>query len=296
MSEEFQLKRHRLDFFQVDPMPSEEELEAFYSDRYYQESLGGYRRTYDEAELEYRRSEVLTCLKTLDKKLGVSGCHRALDLGCGEGFFSKYLSEAGWDVECVDYSISGIKNANPELLGHFTRSNLVDYLDAFSEVSDFRLINLDNVLEHSRQPELLLKSIYKIMSDDSVLRIEVPNDFSSFQNYLVAEGLTRQSWFNPPEHLNYFGPDSLISLVSECGFRVVSLQCDFPIELFLLNCHSNYTENAGRGKEAHRSRIRAVNFLTNENIDAFVDYQEAAAKLHYGRQVTAYVVKDRHGV
>jgi hypothetical protein len=117
----------------------------------------------------------------------------------------------------------------------------------------------------------------------------VPNDFSGFQKYLIQQGFTKENWISPPEHLSYFNRSSLINLLDSVGYKVISVQADFPIEQFLINKYSNYNGDKGRGKEAHASRVLITNFLAKQNLDRYIDYREASADLDYGRLLTAYV-------
>jgi hypothetical protein len=69
---------------------------------------------------------------------------------------------------------------------------------------------------------------------------------------------------------------------------VLSLQADFPIELFLANPHSNYWRDRSLGKAAHLTRVFCENYLIAEDIDAYIQYSEAAGKLGFGRELIVY--------
>ena len=96
-------------------------------------------------------------------------------------------------------------------------------------------------------------------------------------------------WFTPPEHLSYFNQENLNSFISACGYRLLSLQANFPIEIFLTNTHSNYWRDRSLGKQAHFSRVFCENHLINKNIDNYIRYAEASAALGFGRELIAYV-------
>ncbi|MFN9886753.1 MAG: methyltransferase domain-containing protein, partial [Pseudanabaena sp.] len=160
-----------------------------------------------------------------------------------------------------------------------------------SKIADglvYDYINLANVLEHVRQPIELLEGIKKLMHPKTLLRIIVPNDFSLFQNLLVKKGLTQETWFVPPDHLNYFTFDSLTNLLNARGLQTFKVISDFPVEAFLFNEHSNYWSDRSRGKQAHLSRVTIENFLINQGIDNYINYREAAAKCDFGRSVIAF--------
>ena len=157
------------------------------------------------------------------------------------------------------------------------------------ENKKFDLISMDNVLEHVINPESLLENVKLIMHKKSILRITVPNDFSEFQNMLLEEEITTDTWVSPPDHLSYFNSENLANFCKNLNFNVHSSQCDFPIELFLTNEYSHYYKNRDHGKGAHRSRIICTNYFVRKDIESFVFMSEYTAKLQYGRNVTIYI-------
>ena len=288
MTTEYHLKKAHLGYVEVHPKPSLEVLEEHYQKKYFQQGLGSYSLDYTAAELEYFTNQARICDATINRYFhcGTS----LLDIGCGEGFFSSYFHKHGWDVSCIDFSEAGLTRQNPHLLPFFRRGDIIQSLDQFAEnASEYGLLNLDNVLEHVLDPIQLLESMVRLMGTESLARIDVPNDFSAFQNLLTTSGCTDETWVAPPEHLSYFNKTSLVNVVESVGLEVVSLQADYPIEQFLLNENSNYWKNRDLGKAAHYTRVACSNYLVEQNIDRLIDYSEAAADLEFGRTLTAYV-------
>ena len=169
--------------------------------------------------------------------------------------------------------------------------NSEDGLDEISPYAKTSVVQLKNkeISEFVIDPIKLLRNLKSKMSNDAILRIEVPNDFSSFQSLLTNLNCTEKTWISPPEHLSYFNANSLKALLANQGFVLLSLQADFPIEQFLINKHSNYFKNRDFGRDAHLTRVKVSNYLADKNLDRMIDYQEAAADLEFGRQLTAYV-------
>ena len=289
MRNKFSLKKNALGYYEISPKPSVMELSQHYAQKYYQDSGGSYRHNYSEEELRYFDLSGEIAFATL-RKYQTSTTPNLLDLGCGEGFFANVFSRANWKTTLVDFSDDGLRRHNPSLIGNFIQADLTTYIERNREnIEAFGLINLDNVLEHVLDPVGLLASLKSYMHSNALLRIEVPNDFSSFQDLLVELGCTKETWVDPLEHLSYFNTASLKALVENQGFELVSLQADFPIEQFLVNEHSNYWKNRELGKGAHRTRVIVTNYLANKDLDRLIDYQEAAADLEFGRLLTAYV-------
>ena len=289
MTKKYSIVKNLHGYYEVEPKPSVKDLQKHYSKKYYQNSHATYQTKYTEEELKYFSIESELALKTLNR-ISLMTENKLLDLGCGEGFFSNHFKKMGWEVRCIDFSKDGLSRHNPSLLPNFVQSDLLTYLDNLdASLDNFGLINLDNVLEHVIDPIALLRSIKKKIKSKTIVRIEVPNDFSKFQSLLVKLGCTEETWVGPPEHLSYFNKSSLLALFKAEGFKLISLQSDFPIEQFLLNEHSNYWKNRSLGKGAHLTRVIITNYMADINIDRLIDYREAAADLEFGRVLTAYV-------
>ncbi|MBI5694780.1 MAG: class I SAM-dependent methyltransferase [Nitrospirae bacterium] len=284
-------KLHPLGFWQVDPMPTEKELEKYYREAYFQVcERGAYSPDYTADELE---SFANTARVTEHIRNSLYGNARGgfLDVGCGEGYFAAYMHELGWDLDLVDFSSWAIENHHPSLLGYFRQGNIYDLLrDSVSSGNTYGLINVANVLEHVRDPLGLLDLIRGLMDRGSLLRVRVPNDYSGFQAFLLKKGfLDGETWFAPPDHLNYFTCSSLEKTLADCGFETVRVLVDFPVETYLVNQFSNYWADRSRGKQAHYSRIMIENFLVNQDMDSYIDYMAAAARCGFGRDTTAFV-------
>ena len=289
MTNKYSVKKNPIGFYEIYPKPSVTELSEHYAKKYYQENSGSYQSEYSKEELQYFNVSAELALATINKYQS-STITNLLDLGCGEGFFAKAFSKVNWKTTLVDFSDDGVRRHNPSLLGCFAQADLLTYIEKNSkDIQSFGLINLDNVLEHVIDPIELLGMLKLYMHPSAVLRIEVPNDFSAFQNLLVDLGCTDKTWINPPEHLSYFNTHSLKELLESQGFELFSLQADFPIEQFLLSEHSNYWKNRGLGRDAHRARVKVTNYMAELGLDKMITYQEAAANLEFGRLITAYV-------
>ncbi|HSW05208.1 class I SAM-dependent methyltransferase [Aquabacterium sp.] len=283
----FSERQHALGYICADPTPSPEELSAFYAESYYQQHHGSYRPDYPEDEHRYYFN-VARAADATARRLGLP--RSAFDIGCGEGFFAAGLQRLGWQMRCCDYSSHGIDTFNPQLRDCFVQG------DAYALVAEgaaagqqYGLIDLQNVLEHVIDPVGILKALKPLVADGGALRVRVPNDYSRFQQLLLERGITRNTWFAPPQHLNYFNRDSLRQLFAHCDYEVLDCQADFPIELFLTHPGSNYWADRSLGKAAHASRVMVENFLIEEDIEAYLDYASAAARLGFGRELIAYV-------
>lgn len=284
------LQNEQFGFYSVEPLPTEAELAEFYERLYYQNNTGQYSQEYLAEEVEYFQIECRV-LERLYSKIFPS-CPRQsfLDVGCGEGYQANYFHELDWKVTCVDYSDFGLERHHPHLKRLMHQGKLEDVLvDLAAGAQGYSIILLKNILEHVIDPVRAIKQLKEIMDEETLLCIDVPNDYSSFQSYLRENDWTEDTWFCPPQHLHYFQFDSLRAFLEAQGLDVVSAQAEFAIEQFLVNEHSSYAASRELGREAHLARCRISNFLLRSGIDEFIELREAYANLSFGRGISMVV-------
>jgi len=258
----YTLEKNDLDFYQVSPMPGNEELQKYYSEKYYQAPVvKTYSLQYTHEELRFGMiaPEVADYIFSQDAERVEKTLY---DIGCGEGFFMDSMQKLGWTVSGTDFSEAGIKNQNPHLYSNVTyRSALEDIQDRISKNEKFTMVNLGNILEHVTDPIVILKEVKNLVHKNGFLRIVVPNDSSEFQALIFDLKLSDNNWFVPPDHLSYFNFETLPGVLAHTGYETVRKLGDFPIELFLLNENGNYYKNKQTGPGAHFARVTASNFI-----------------------------------
>jgi 2-polyprenyl-3-methyl-5-hydroxy-6-metoxy-1,4-benzoquinol methylase len=288
---EFKKVQNKLGYIEASPKPTPDELKKFYSEKYFQDSVSTfYAKTYSDEEKKWfecapKVSEFIW-QKTTERTTGL-----LCDVGCGEGFFSNYFHKQGWSVDAFDFSKFGVQSQNPDLLPSFTQGDVYQILDEKikNAKSEYDLINLANVLEHVVDPHDLLLRLKALASKKSLIRICVPNDFSAYQDFLVKNNFTEETWFLPPEHLNYFNCETIKKLVTSVGFKIEHFMTTFPVEFFLANPSSNYWQDPALGKGAHSARIKIENFLLDQGVDKYVDYYKASAEIGVGRAIVLFL-------
>lgn len=181
----------------VQPMPSDMELEKYYAGQYYEKP--GFLQKF---------IQIMRLNKFSKMARG-----KLLDFGCGSGFFAKAMAENGWIASAIDVSDSSkqyfAKSKNPKFFSGTLK-------EAGFSKKTFDLIVAWHVFEHLKQPEKELKELGKILKDDGILMISVPNIDS------VSFNLFKANWFHfdIPRHLIHYSPNSLKKLLEENGFVV----------------------------------------------------------------------------
>lgn len=291
------IQNTKFGYYEVENKPSQEELNLFYTNKYYQQNHAQYSTVYSADELNYfnlrfqRYHSIIS--STIHQKT-------LLDIGCGEGFALNYFNNNGYQVKGIDFSNAGIQQHNPSLLQGDTCmfGNTYDILNTLCiDKQQFGVILLNNVLEHVIDPIKLLTDIKNIMFDDSILIITVPNDFSTLQQHLIDNNfISSKYWICPPEHLTYFSFDSLIKLTSFHNYNCIFYMSDYPIEFDLLIDNTNYINAKQKnditiGKQSHLKRIRTELLLNSISIDKTNQYYKSLCDLGLGRQITLFLTK-----
>lgn len=271
----------------VSPLPSEQHLREFYSLKYYQDNQGQYSSCYSEMEIAHLHLFDEVCWHVSSTELGHS-VTRVADIGCGEGYTAEYFYRRGAEVFAADFSKHGLETHNPDILDKicFVQCDIVN--DDYFINDSFDLIILRNVLEHVSDPLRLLCKVKRMMHENSVLIVQVPNDVDNplLEQYMARERLHFEDceFFSPPEHLRYFSFVSLKSFMTSLGFDQIKAMGDFPIELFLLNENTRYYGNSF-GKTAHSLRCEFSNILCESSIPEVVSLCEALGRLSLGRDI-----------
>jgi 2-polyprenyl-3-methyl-5-hydroxy-6-metoxy-1,4-benzoquinol methylase len=285
------LRINELGFFELEHPPTREELSLYYRQKYYQEARGSYELTYSSEELAYFNNRLQRVNWMINKYHTHKGAKTLLDIGCGEGFALSYFSLQGFSVSGIDFSSAGLEQQNPKFNDCLKTGDLFELLhEKATSGQKYDVLLLQNVLEHVLDPLDLCSILKRLLNDGGIAVITVPNDFSPVQIEAMASGcIDSEFWVCPPDHLNYFNPDSLVSLLSHSGYIVHDLIGDFPVDWFLFHPGSNYIQDSSKGKSAHLARIKIENMLHQNDVSDIIGFYRSAAKLGVGRDLTIVV-------
>lgn len=185
------------------PRPSLTEAVRIYeSDEYY-------TTQYTAEELKKKKSAYRVFAKRLRRKIGRGA--RVLELGCGTGVLLAALCDEGLRTSGIDASSVAIRKAK-SIFGADVRQALVEDADL---PQDLDAIIALHVIEHLREPSVLLQQAHKALRPGGVLVLEVP-DFGARMRTQLGE---RWPYFIPGEHLQHFDEKSLRHICNRFGFR-----------------------------------------------------------------------------
>lgn len=286
----FKIELNKYGFYEVINKPSEIGLKEYYSNKYYQESMGSYQNQYSLEEVTQLNNKINEKYFVISQLLGKTRHASLLDIGCGEGWALDFFIKKGWEAIGLDYSEYGCKNIHPHCFKNLIAGNIYDsIIGLINKRKKFDVIWLDNVLEHVIDPLSLLKQMKSLATDNSILVIEVPNDYSVLQKYLFKKGLIdKEFWFDPPEHVSYFNKNGLVNIAKDAGWNCKFVMADNPIDFNLLNSNTNYIKDRTKGKSCHLARVEIDNLMHSISLEKTVKYFQSLAELGLGRQVIAF--------
>ena len=219
----------------VNPRPDREEIKRFYPGAYgphgeargpsHSHRLSPMRRRlyslyYNYPSNNQRNGILLRALlspvrwATVKGVIPFQGDGRILDVGAGSGGFLASMKALGWEPYGVDISPEAVQRARK--LG--VKMFLGEVQDASYPDRFFDVITLRAVLEHVHHPVAVLQEVRRILQDQGMVYIVVPNIASL--NFRIFG----RFWYGleAPRHLYAYSPQVMDRLAERTGFRILS--------------------------------------------------------------------------
>ncbi len=183
-------------------MPSASDLAAYYE-----------RYSYD-GELAWAVPHATTVsLDRLARQLAAYyELGRLLDVGCGAGAVLTVMASHGWTVEGSD--LSEVAVARLRAAGQEVHHGSLEQLSLGA--GRFDVILMSELIEHLPDPRPTLAAAHRLLRPGGALFLTTPNIGSLTFRFLGA----RWRVVAPREHLLYFDPGALRSLLTRSGFVV----------------------------------------------------------------------------
>lgn len=145
-----------------------------------------------------------------------------LDAGCGNGYFTRLLSQRGFDVVGVDWEESGIVHAR-ELFPHvrFEVASVYDDLSILFSRHFDAVVSLE-VIEHLYDPRTFAARIRQCLRPSGTFILSTPYH-GYLKNLLIALGGRFDRHVSPlwdGGHIKFWSRATLTSLLEESGFGV----------------------------------------------------------------------------
>lgn len=188
-------------------MPSEKNISNIYDDKYYDSEIRGYRVAYNKINKDtmfFTRAQWINNNLDLENK-------EILDIGCATGEFLEEMKKYKCNCTGLEISSYGYEECINKNIKMFNKK--LDKLDIDTETYD--CITMWDVLEHNTDPVNELRNIYNILKLNGKLYISVPNHL-----LYKRQGNDSFGYNSSYEHIIYFEPDTIISMLKMIGFKI----------------------------------------------------------------------------
>ncbi|MEO1013858.1 MAG: class I SAM-dependent methyltransferase [Pseudomonadota bacterium] len=206
--------------FFTNPMPTDDELAAYYANVYraeYQLAFLRPRKTHQNK----KRREALRRAERLASMVDLSEPLRTLDFGCGSGEFVRHLATLGHHAHGFEPGETYSAHAADNAAAGDVRTGT--WRDMTYPPESFDVITCLHVLEHLNAPAHALAQIREWLAPSGILYLEVPNmqgyELKGFERFHFA-------------HVLGFSRANLMYAAEKAGFGL--LREDTPTSLFLV--------------------------------------------------------------
>ncbi len=173
---------------------------------------------YGRSPYEIKRTEIIRDL--LPDGQGA----RALDVGCGPGYFSHQLSMRGWSITAIDTDASNLEFARP-FVQEALRGDALTVLPHLQNES-YRLALALEIIEHmpEERGRNLLKELARVLEKSGKLIISTPNKHSpeGLGGHYWSEKIRHQERWDAwdPTHVKIYSANELLALLRDTGFSI----------------------------------------------------------------------------
>ena len=161
-----------------------------------------------------------TINQIIDKK--IKNRKYLLDIGCGNGYLTKNISEKFREVTAIDNSVSAIDNAKKNYSGKI--KFLGSSLHNFKHEQEVDCITAIEVIEHVYSPDDFMEQIYNLSTKNTKIIISTP--YHGFiKNLLILLTGNFDNHFNPlweHGHIKFFSEKTLKTIINQNKFKVIA--------------------------------------------------------------------------
>ena len=165
---------------------------------------------------QWRRRLAQFYIPRLDRIGTFQSPARLLDIGCASGYLMKAAQERGWRVEGVE--LSPVMRLRAAELTHTPIYESIEH--ALGSGKRFECVTMFEVIEHLSDPVEILTQVAGLLVPGGLLGLSTPN----CERPGAAAGLPINVWFLPPEHICYFGADTVRQCLGLAGFETLAIE------------------------------------------------------------------------
>ncbi len=210
---------------------------------------------------------------------------KVLEIGCGEGQFIRAIKKYSSLLDCYGSDISQnaidkAKNHNDGVRYFISQENRLPFEDNL-----FDAVLIYDVLEHVKNPEIILKEINRVLKKGGLFYAFVPceGDYISFWFLLKKTGLGTDLTFKYAGHINYFSRKGLFSLLKKSNFEILQIRYSEHVFGQLLGVVSFYLmdKKSKREKNEQLNNEKYFNSFKQRSFGLFTVFKKMINSLIY---------------
>lgn len=213
------------------PRPSQELLFKYYNEyeapRFWTKVLLATDLARKTIQYEPRVKKIISLMKERNPNIS----ELAVDVGAGSGAFALVLKRQKYfrKVLALDFSKACIEQCKK--IGLYSKLGSVELL----ENNSVDLLTMNDLIEHLSYPKNFLEKCFNVLRNGGFISIACPNG-EGFDFKILKEKTIN---ITPPEHLNYFNPDSIKSLLEQIGFNQIFIETPGTLDVQIIEREIN---------------------------------------------------------
>ncbi len=173
---------------------------------------------------------------------------RALDIGCGPGYYMLALQKLGYKTQGIELSENAARIGREKFKLDISTGTLLEY--RFPD-NYFHVIIMNHALEHIHNPVDVLREIKRILHPDGITIIRMPNMNS------LGYKIFKKDWgpLETPRHLILYSKQSLLALSGIIGLRLKSFSTKASKDFILWSKEYEITSAKGMNTYGRTSNV-----------------------------------------
>jgi SAM-dependent methyltransferase len=193
----------------LNQQPEQQEIKKYYPNEYTPYGLNPLLKII---------TKIIAKLDAKDFKKYLPDNARILEIGCSSGeYLSGLRDERNWEITGIDVSKHAISIAKKTY-----NLNVIckDLFECKFEDNYFDLVILRYVLEHLHNPDDVIKEIKRILKDNGLIYLVIPNSDT------IERKIFKQYWceYDVPRHLFLFSINTITELLKKNKFKILHLK------------------------------------------------------------------------